>query len=93
MSHEPRFPALPTRRLLLAGALALGVSTVAPARTKRSGLSLALLGQCLIRHDLRARPWPGLAPLAAEIEAQVRTGLLPAPEGARRLLAAAGFAP
>jgi LAO/AO transport system kinase len=35
----------------------------------------------------------GLAPLAAEIEAQVRTGLLPAPEGARRLLAAAGFAP
>ncbi len=70
MSHEPRFPALPTRRLLLAGALALGVSTVAPARTKRSGLSLALLGQCLIRHDLRARPWPGLAPLAARLRAQ-----------------------
>jgi putative protein kinase ArgK-like GTPase of G3E family len=33
----------------------------------------------------------GLAPLVAEIEAQVRSGQLPAPEGARRLLDAAGF--
>jgi LAO/AO transport system kinase len=35
----------------------------------------------------------GLAPLTAAIEAQVRSGVLPAPEGARRLLAAAGFGP
>lgn len=33
----------------------------------------------------------GLAPLLAEVEAQVRMGRLPAPEGARRLLDAAGF--
>ncbi|MDF3056405.1 MAG: putative GTPase [Rariglobus sp.] len=33
----------------------------------------------------------GLAPLLAEVEAQVRSGQLPAPEGARRLLDAAGF--
>ncbi len=33
----------------------------------------------------------GLTPLVAEIEAQVRAGRLPAPEGAQRLLAAAGF--
>lgn len=33
----------------------------------------------------------GLAPILAEVEAQVRTGQLPAPEGARRLLDAAGF--
>lgn len=33
----------------------------------------------------------GAAPLLAEIEAQVRAGQLPAPEGARRLLEAAGF--
>jgi LAO/AO transport system kinase len=35
----------------------------------------------------------GLAPLLKEIEIQVRSGQLPAPEGARRLLAAAGLAP
>ncbi len=34
-----------------------------------------------------------LAPLLAEVEAQVHTGRLPAPEGARRLLNAAGFIP
>jgi LAO/AO transport system kinase len=33
----------------------------------------------------------GLAPLLADVEAQVRSGNLPAPEGARRLLDAAGF--
>ena len=33
----------------------------------------------------------GHLPLHAEIDAQVRSGELPAPEGARRLLAAAGF--
>jgi LAO/AO transport system kinase len=35
----------------------------------------------------------GLAPLLKEIEIQVRSGQLPAPEGARRLLAAAGLVP
>jgi LAO/AO transport system kinase len=35
----------------------------------------------------------GHTPLLAEIEAQVRAGLLPAPAGARRLLDAAGFGP
>ncbi len=35
----------------------------------------------------------GHSTLAAEIEAQVRQGALPAPEGARRLLQAAGMAP
>jgi LAO/AO transport system kinase len=34
----------------------------------------------------------GVAALRAELESQVGAGLLPAPEAARRLLAAAGFA-
>jgi len=69
MSRASPAPARTTRRELLAGALALGAAAAVPATARRSGFTLALVGQCLIRHDLRVHPWPGFAPLAARLRA------------------------
>jgi len=68
MATRPRRSASLTRRGLLAGALACAAAPL-PARPRGGRFSLALVGQCLIRHDLRAQPWPGLAPLAARLRA------------------------
>ncbi|MGE0583366.1 MAG: CapA family protein [Steroidobacteraceae bacterium] len=57
------------RRRLLFGAAALPFARSAIARAAPSSLSLALLGQCLIEHDLRAHPWPGFRPLARRLRA------------------------
>lgn len=58
-----------TRRTLLASALALAAARAPAAARRGARFSLALVGQCLVRHDLCARPWPGLAPLAARLRA------------------------
>ncbi len=57
-------------------------------RTQAQAWLDALIGEGL-REAYAGRM--GASDLTAEISAQVRAGLLPAPEGARRLLAAAGF--
>ncbi|MEZ5486375.1 MAG: CapA family protein [Steroidobacteraceae bacterium] len=65
-------PAPLTRRELLTGALTLGVTSTssrAAAPRRRTDFKLTLLGQCLIRHDLRTHPWPGFAPLATRLRA------------------------
>ncbi|MEZ5457855.1 MAG: CapA family protein [Steroidobacteraceae bacterium] len=61
-------PAHVSRRQLLLGALTLPSLAVpslglAANRTRRDPLRVALLGQCLIRHDLREQPWPGFRAL------------------------------
>jgi poly-gamma-glutamate synthesis protein (capsule biosynthesis protein) len=58
-----------TRRQALLGALALPMMGSARAGAGARHLSLALVGQCLIRHDLRSQPWPGFAPLAKRLRA------------------------
>lgn len=55
------------RRRLLLGAAALPFARSGLARAASSTFSLALIGQCLIRHDLRLRSWPGFAPLARQL--------------------------
>lgn len=55
----PPFP----RRSLLLGALALPALAHAAPRDRTGALRVALLGQCLIRHDLREQPWPGFRAL------------------------------
>lgn len=45
------------------------LAATAMARGTSRDLSLALLGQCLIRHDLRENPWPGFRPLARRLRA------------------------
>lgn len=70
MSTRSRLRHALTRRAVLgalgAGAASLGLPPVVRA-SGRSPMSLALIGQCLIRHDLRARPWPGFDALAARL--------------------------
>jgi poly-gamma-glutamate synthesis protein (capsule biosynthesis protein) len=56
------------RRRLLFGAAALSVVRNA-SPGEPSGFSLALIGQCLIQHDLRAHPWPGLVTLSRQLHA------------------------
>ncbi|MGD9599217.1 MAG: CapA family protein [Steroidobacteraceae bacterium] len=57
------------RRRALLGLATLPMARLTVARTPPSVFSLALIGQCLIRHDLRAQPWPGFAPLARRLHA------------------------
>lgn len=58
-----------SRRQALLGALSLPLLT-SRAQAARSGeFRLALIGQCLITQDLRARPWPGFEPLARQLRA------------------------
>jgi poly-gamma-glutamate capsule biosynthesis protein CapA/YwtB (metallophosphatase superfamily) len=59
-----------TRRQVLWGALALPWAGIAPARARERDLTLALIGQCLVRHDLRRHPWPGFDALAKRLRAQ-----------------------
>ena len=67
-SPTPRVPRDQRRRVLL-GIATLPLAPLAVTRARSSGFSLALIGQCLIRHDLCAQPWPGLAPLARRLRA------------------------
>ena len=57
------------RRRLLLGAASLPFAGALPVGASAARFSLALLGQCLISHDLRARPWPGFEPLARRLRA------------------------
>lgn len=52
-----------SRRQWLFSALTLPSLGLADNRTRSDALRVAFLGQCLIRHDLRERPWPGFRPL------------------------------
>ena len=52
-----------SRRSLIQGALSLTALAGTPAQARRRELRLALIGQCLIRYDLREQPWPGYEPL------------------------------
>lgn len=60
-----------TRRQAVLGALALPLLASSPSQARSHGgeLSLALIGQCLIRHDLRRHPWPGFDELAERLRA------------------------
>ncbi|MEO7775252.1 MAG: CapA family protein [Steroidobacteraceae bacterium] len=58
-----------SRRELLLGTLALPALGPLSAFAKEGELSLALIGQCLIAHDLRMHPWPGYAALKARLRA------------------------
>lgn len=62
-------PAVLTRRDALLGAVASSFAGFASAAAGAPDFSLALIGQCLIREDLRANPWPGFAPLARQLRA------------------------
>jgi len=59
-----------TRRRLLAGAAASLAGPGLAAALPREDLRLGLIGQCLIRYDLRERPWPGLPAIRARLERQ-----------------------
>jgi poly-gamma-glutamate synthesis protein (capsule biosynthesis protein) len=59
-----------TRRQALSAALALPWAGLAPAGARDRDLLLALIGQCLVRHDLRRHPWPGYDALAKRLRAQ-----------------------
>lgn len=56
-----------TRRDAVLGAVAGTVAGFADAASGTPVFSLALIGQCLIREDLRASLWPGFAPLARQL--------------------------
>lgn len=55
------------RRRLLLGAAAVPLAWSPGHRLAPAALRLALIGQSLISNDLRARPWPGFAPLARRL--------------------------
>jgi poly-gamma-glutamate synthesis protein (capsule biosynthesis protein) len=70
-------PALNRRAFMLAALGSVFGATSGAAQSARpSGgagpgpLRLALLGQCLIRHDLRRRPWPDLQVLSQRLRGQ-----------------------